>query len=116
DIRVDEQEQDLSSISGNEETEVPQERNFTLSVLISERKKLCNYLFNLYSYFNCILYTTRDCEEDAVRRKQLIDRNKEYKVTITDLTKYLIGIELLLEFGDKTAKYTSQGKQCFFQY
>lgn len=116
DLRVDEQEQDLSNITGNEEAEVPQQRNLPLSVLISECKKLCNYLYNLYAHFNCILYTTKDCEEDAVRRKQLIDRNKEYKVTITDLTKYLIGIELLLEFGDKTAKYTNQGKQNFFQY
>lgn len=116
DLRVDEQEQDLSNIAGNEKEEVPQERNLTLSVLISERKKLCNYLFNLYAYFNCILYTTKDCEVDAVRRKHLIDRNKDYKVTITDLTKYLISIELLLEFGDKTAKYISGGKQEFFQY
>jgi HKD family nuclease len=116
DLRVDEQEQDLSNIAGNEKDEVPQERNLTLSVLNSERKKLCNYLFNLYAYFNCILYTTKDCEEDAIRRKHLIDRNKDYKVTITDLTKYLIGIELLLEFGDKTAKYINGEKQQSFQY
>lgn len=115
-LRVDEQEEDLSNISGNDEDEVPIVRNLTLSVLSCERKKLFNYLSNLYYHFNCILYTTKDCEEDASRRKLLIEKNRHYKVTITDLTKYLIGIELLLEFGDKSEKYFQNSKLHFFQY
>ena len=64
----------------------------------------------LIALFFSLIITAQD---DPGKRPELL-LGKE--VTITDLTKYLIGIELLLEFGDKTAKYTNQGKQNFFQY
>jgi hypothetical protein len=35
---------------------------------------------------------------------------------LTDLTKYLIALELMLEYGGKTEKYDEQDKQIFFNY
>ncbi|MEZ5046346.1 MAG: hypothetical protein R2831_05085 [Chitinophagaceae bacterium] len=44
------------------------------------------------------------------------NRPKIYKPTLTDLTKYLIALELILEYGGKSEKYDEQDTQHFFSY
>jgi hypothetical protein len=102
DIRVDEQEENLGDISGNEESEVKTHRNLSFALLKSERRKLTNFFDNFYSYQQEILYGNT--------------RPKTYKPTLTDLTKYLIALELILEYGGKSEKYDEQDKQHFFNY
>ncbi len=102
DIRVDEQEENLGSISGNEENEVKTLRNLSFALLKSERRKLTKYFDNLYGYQQGILYGN--------------NQPKIYKPTLTDLTKYLIALELILEYGGKSEKYDEQDTQHFFSY
>jgi hypothetical protein len=102
DISVDEQEENLGNISGNEENEVKTLRNLSFALLKSERRKLISYFDNLYSNQQEILYGN--------------NLPKIYKPTLTDLTKYLIALELLLEYGGKSEKYDEQGTQHFFSY
>ncbi|MSP70354.1 MAG: hypothetical protein EXR20_08785 [Bacteroidetes bacterium] len=102
DISVDEQEENLGNISGNEENEVKTLRNLSLALLKSERRKLKSYFDNLYSNQQGILYGN--------------NRPKIYKPTLTDLTKYLIALELILEYGGKSEKYDEQDTQHFFNY
>ncbi|MBK8587136.1 MAG: hypothetical protein IPN88_17710 [Bacteroidetes bacterium] len=35
---------------------------------------------------------------------------------MTDLTKYLIALELMLEFGGKSEKYVEEDKEHYFTY
>lgn len=102
DISVDEQEENLGNISGNEENEVKTIRNLSFALLKSERRKLISYFDNLYSNQQEILYGN--------------NRPKIYKPTLTDLTKYLIALELILEYGGKSEKYDEQDTQHFFSY
>lgn len=102
DISVDEQEDNLGNISGNEENEVKTLRNLSFALLKSERRKLISYFDNLYSNQQEILYGN--------------NRPKIYKPTLTDLTKYLIALELILEYGGKSEKYDEQDTQHFFNY
>jgi len=102
DISVDEQEENLGNISGNEENEVKTIRNLSFALLKSKRRKLISYFDNLYSNQQEILYGN--------------NRPKIYKPTLTDLTKYLIALELILEFGGKSEKYDEQDTQHFFSY
>jgi len=102
DIRVDEQEENLGNISGNDESEVKTTLNLTLSVLKTEKRKLTNYFNNLYCYQKEILYGNK--------------RLTTYKPTLSDLTRYLIAIELIFEYGGKTEKYNEQEHQYFFSY
>lgn len=102
DISVDEQEENLGNIGGNEENEVKTLRNLSFSLLKSERRKLISYFDNLYSNQQEILYGN--------------NRPKVYKPTLTDLTKYLIALELILEYGGKSEKYDEQETQHFFSY
>lgn len=102
DIRVDEQEENLGSISGNDESEVKRVRTLSYSLLKTERRKLTNYFDNLYGHQQRILYGNH--------------RVDVYKPTLTDLTKYLIALELILEYGGKTEKYDEKDKQLFFSY
>jgi hypothetical protein len=102
DISIDEQEENLGNISGNEENEVKTLRNLSFALLKSERRKLIRYFDNLYSNQQEILYGN--------------NRPKIYKPTLTDLTKYLIALELLFEYGGKSEKYDEQGTQHFFSY
>jgi hypothetical protein len=102
DISIDEQEENLGNISGNEENEVKTLRNLSLALLKSERRKLISYFDNLYSNQQEILYGN--------------NQQKIYKPTLTDLTKYLIALELLLEYGGKSEKYDEHGTQHFFSY
>ena len=102
DISIDEQEENLGNISGNEENEVKTLRNLSFALLKSERKKLISYFDNLYSNQQEILYGN--------------NRPKIYKPTLTDLTKYLIFLELILEYGGKSEKYDEQDTQHFFSH
>jgi hypothetical protein len=102
DISVDEQEENLGNISGNEDYEVKTLRNLSFALLKSERRKLISYFDNLYSNQQEILYGN--------------NRPKIYKPTLTDLTKYLIALELILEYGGKSEKYDEQDTQHFFSY
>jgi len=102
DISVDEQEENLGNISGNEESEVRTLRNLSFALLKSERRKLTNYFDNLYCYQQEILYGN--------------NRPKTYKPTLTDLAKYLIALELILEYGGKSEKYDEKDTQHFFSY
>ncbi|MCB0537334.1 MAG: hypothetical protein KDE33_07365 [Bacteroidetes bacterium] len=102
DISIDEQEENLGNISGNEENELKTLRNLSFTLLKSERRKLISYFDNLYSNQQEILYGN--------------NRPKIYKPTLTDLTKYLIALELILEYGGKSEKYDEQDTQHFFSY
>lgn len=102
DISIDEQEENLGNISGNEENEVKTHRNLSFALLKSERRKLISYFNNLYNNQQGILYGN--------------NRPKIYKPTLTDLTKYLIALELILEYGGKSEKYDEQETQYFFSY
>ena len=102
DISIDEQEDNLGNISGNDENEVKTLRNLSFALLKSERRKLISYFDNLYSNQQEILYGN--------------NRPKVYKPTLTDLTKYLIVLELILEYGGKSEKYDEQETQHFFSY
>lgn len=102
DISVDEQEDNLGNISGNEENEVKTLRNLSFALLKSERRKLISYFDNLYCNQQVILYGN--------------NRPKVYRPTLTDLTKYLIALELILEYGGKSEKYDEQETQNFFSY
>ena len=102
DIRVDEQEENIGNISGNEENEVKVVHNLSHSLLKTNRKKLLNYFDSLYSFQQEILYGN--------------NKIASYKLTLTDVTKYLIALELILEYGGKTEKYDDQDKQYYFDY
>jgi hypothetical protein len=102
DISVDEQEENLGNIRGNEENEVKRLRNISFALLKSERRKLISYFDNLYSSQQEILYGN--------------NRPKIYKPTLTDLIKYLIALELILEYGGKSEKYDEQDTQHLFRY
>jgi len=102
DIRGDEQEDNLGSISGNELNEVKIIHYQSHALLSAERRKLLNYFDKLYNYQQSILYGGKE--------------PSHYILTLTDLTRYLIAIELLFEYGGKTEKYNEQGNQYFFSY
>lgn len=101
-LRVDEQEQDLGSTSGVDETEVSIVKNVSLAALKSEKRKLISYLENLYDHQQFLLYSN--------------EKPRDYKPTLTDLTKYLIALELMFEFGGRTEQYVEQEKELQFIY
>ncbi|MDD3771553.1 MAG: hypothetical protein PHC38_02720 [Weeksellaceae bacterium] len=103
DIRTDEQEDDISNISGNDENEVRQDKSIPLKLLESDKRKLKNFFKNLYSYFH----------HDLLFKDT---RVSDYKLTLTDLTKYLIALELIHEFGGKSEKIEDEQQQLFFTY
>lgn len=103
DIRTDEQEENISNLAGNEEEEVRAEKSISLKLLESDKKKLKAFFKNLYGYFHHdILY------KDV--------KVSEYKISLTDLTKYLIALELIHEFGGKSEKIEDEQAQLFFTY
>lgn len=101
-LRVDEQEDDLGNTTGVDEKEITIVRNISLILLKAERKKLLAYFDNLGDHQQYLLYSN--------------DKQKAYKPTLTDLTKYLIALELMLEFGGKAEKYVEMDKEHFFTY
>lgn len=102
DIRDDEQETDIGNINGNEENEIKVVHYQSHYILASERRKLLNYLTNLSNYQHNILYGKSGISV--------------YKLTLTDLTRYLIFLELMLEYGGKIEKYIEHNQQFFFSY
>jgi hypothetical protein len=103
DIRTDEQEEDISNISGNDESEVRQSKSSSLKLLESDKRKLKNFFKNLYDYFHLnILF------KDT--------KVSDYKLTLTDITKYLIALELIHEFGGKSEKIEDEQQQSFVTY
>ena len=91
DIRTDEQEEDISNISGNDENEVRQGKSVPLKLLETDKRKLKNFFKNLYGYFH----------HDILFKDTKVS---DYKLTLTDITKYLIALELIHEFGGKSEK------------
>lgn len=103
DIRTDEQEEDISNISGNDENEVRQGKSVPLKLLESDKRKLKNFFKNLYGYFH----------HDILFKDTKVS---DYKLTLTDITKYLIALELIHEFGGKSEKIEDEQQQLFFTY
>jgi len=103
DIRTDEQEEDISNISGNEENEVRQGKSVTLKLLERDQRKLKNFFKNLYGYFH----------HDILFKDTKVS---DYKLTLTDVTKYLIALELIHEFGGKSEKIEDKQQQLFYTY
>jgi hypothetical protein len=103
-LRVDEQEEDLGSISGLDERELKIIRNISLHILKTERRKLLHYFEQLHSHQQDLLSLAKN------------NTKEKYHPTLTDLTRYLIALELLLEFGGKTEKYVNDDKEQYFVY
>lgn len=103
DIRTDEQEEDISNISGNDENEVRQGKSVPLKLLETDKRKLKNFFKNLYGYFH----------HDILFKDTKVS---DYKLTLTDITKYLIALELIHEFGGKSEKIEDEQQQLFFTY
>lgn len=103
DIRTDEQEEDISNISGNDENEVRKEKGVPLKILEADKRKLKNFFKNLYDYFH----------HDLLFKDTKVS---DYKLTLTDITKYLIALELIHEFGGKSEKIENEQQQLFFTY
>ncbi|MCT3807230.1 hypothetical protein HZP70_00435 [Elizabethkingia anophelis] len=103
DIRADEQEEDISNISGNNENEVRKEKSVPLKILQTDKRKLKKYFKNLYGYFH----------HDLLFKDTNVS---DYKLTLTDITKYLIALELIHEFGGKSEKIEDEQQQLFFTY
>lgn len=102
DISDDEQEENIENISGNEENEVKTHRNLSFEMLKSEKRKLLSYFDNVSNNQKVLLYGN--------------NRPQTYKPTLTDLSKYLIVLELIFEYGGKSVKYDEQDRQHFFSY
>ncbi|HMR81576.1 MAG TPA: hypothetical protein PKE30_00490 [Niabella sp.] len=103
DIRTDEQEEDISNISGNDENEVRKEKSVRLKILEADKRKLKNFFKNLYGYFH----------HDLLFKDTKVS---DCKLTLTDITKYLIALELIHEFGGKSEKIEDEQQQLFFTY
>jgi hypothetical protein len=101
-LRVDEQEADLAAISGVEKTAVPITTENSLVNLKSEKRKLLKYFEDLFNHQQSILYFNNN--------------SKEYRPTLTDLTRYIIALELMFTFGGRSEKYTEKKKEYFFSY
>lgn len=101
-LRIDEQESDLGNINGVDENDNNRIRNISYAALKSERRKLLNYFRNLNGHQQFLAYSN--------------EKPKDYRPSLTDLTKYLIALELMLEFGGKLEKYVDMGKEYFFCY
>jgi len=103
DIRADEQEEDISGISGNDENEVRQGKSISLRILEADKRKLLKFFNNLYKYFH----------HDILFKNTNVS---DHKLSLTDLTKYLIALELIHEFGGKSEKIEEKQQQLFFTY
>ena len=102
DLSIYEQEMNLSNISGNEAFEILAFHNQSLTFLKLEQRKLISYFDNLYKQQQELIYGK--------------NQQKDFKPSLTELTKYLIALELLLEYGGKSKKYDEHEIQHFFSY
>lgn len=103
-LRVDEQEEDLAAISGVDEKELKIVRNISLHVLKAERRKLLHYFEQLQGHQKDLLSLANN------------NGKEKYHPTLTDLTRFLIALELLLEFGGKAEKYVYDDKEQYFVF
>lgn len=99
-LHEDEQVEDISTYSGNEENEVIREKHIALSALKREQKAVQRYLNNLSEYYT-----------------YLLDQKKiDYRISITEVTKYLIALELLIEYSNKVRSYSEESKNYNFVF
>lgn len=89
-LHEDEQVDDISTYSGNEEGEVIREKQVALSALKREQRAVIRYLSNLSEYYS----------------KLLEQKNINHKISVTEITKYLIALELLIEYTNKSRTYS----------
>jgi hypothetical protein len=101
-LNIDEQEGNLDETPDKEEDEVETRAVTPLWMLNAERRKLLAYFDEIYVYQHFLLYSK--------------NRPKDYKPTLTDLSKYLIAIELLLGYGGKIEKYIDGEVEEYFTY
>jgi len=101
-INEDEQNEDISDLKGNELDEIEVEGEITFKQLNNEKTKLRAYLNRLADYYYNLLYSPK--------------KQTDYKVTLTDLAKYVIALELLYEYGGKVENYTESGTLCYFDF
>ena len=96
DIRVDEQETDLSGNTGSDASKSVSQSLPNKAACMSESRLIMNYLKQLTNYL-----TQAVAEEKP---------NEKTPVTITLLSKYLIALELLLKYGGKVVRYDDNGQ------
>ncbi len=101
-IREDEQLEDISNSEGNELNEVQIQKERTLNELNAEKRKLISYFNKLAQYFHDLLYHPKS--------------PRDYKVTLTDLTKFVIALELMYEYGGKIERYTENTEQHYIDF
>jgi hypothetical protein len=82
---------------------VRQSKCIPLKLLETDKRKLKNFFKNLYGYFH----------HDILFKDTKVS---DYKLTLTDITKYLIALELINEFGGKSEKIEDEQQQLFFTY
>jgi hypothetical protein len=99
-IHEDEQVEDISTYSGNEENEVIREKRIVLSALKKEQKAVLRYLNNLSEYYSYLLD----------------QKDINHRISITELTKYLIALELLIEYTNKVKTYSEESKSYNFVF
>jgi hypothetical protein len=99
DLYIDEHSTEITvSIGLNENERALNKKNVE-----SDVKKLKNFFTNLHNYLHKgILFKN--------------NKKSDYKLTLTDLTKYLIAMELLHEFGGKTAKIEQEQSHILIPY
>ncbi|MFY9116472.1 MAG: hypothetical protein WBK97_04305 [Bacteroidales bacterium] len=102
DINSDEQNEDISHLEGKDESQQNVSERFSLAVLKSDRGYLIRYLDRIFKYFQQSLFI-ENTEED-------------YSITISDLAKYLIAIELINIYGGKKEKIEDLEQQSYFNY
>ncbi|WP_146250914.1 phospholipase D-like domain-containing protein [Algoriphagus aquaeductus] len=101
-LKVDEQEASLDKTPIKEGGGIETQLITPLWMLNAERRKLLAYLNKTYDHQHFLLYSK--------------NKPKDYKVSLTDLSKYLIAIELLLGYGGKIEKYIDGEDEEYFTY
>jgi hypothetical protein len=101
-LRTDEQEDDLGNIDGVDENDLNVNRNKPFSQLNSDKKKLRAYFNKLTLYLEALVYSKNE--------------QKKYRPTFSDFGKYLVALELIFEYGNKTERYFEDDQERFFRY
>ncbi len=85
------------------------EANESINTILSSYSELRAERRKLYNYFNAI----NDYQQDRVFGDR---RTKEYKLTLSDLARYLIATELMFQYGGRISKYFDKKNECVFHY
>lgn len=101
-LRVDEQIENLGKTEGVGEDEIKISKNSTLFDLKSQQRKLLSFFNKLHEHFQFLLYDRR--------------KPKNYKPTMSDLTKFLISLELLTDYGGKNENYSVENNEHVFTF